>query len=114
FKALLRDAGLPTARSLSLSPREGEGVRGRLESLNLSLPVFVKPVNGGSSVGVTKVKDWSRLDAALDLAFRYDERALLEEGIDARGLEVAGLRNDETRGPHESGTGPGHPVDDYD
>jgi len=116
FKSLLRDAGIPTTRFLSLSPRESTGVRGVLSSMSppFRLPLFVKPSNGGSSVGVTKVKQWEDLDAALAAAFRYDDRALVEEGVDARELECAVLGNDE---PVASGVGevvPGREFYDYD
>jgi D-alanine-D-alanine ligase len=87
FKALLRDAGLPTPRAVVLrSPAEA------FLAAALPLPVFVKPANGGSSVGVTKVKQAAGLGPAVELALRYDERVLVEEGIDARELERAALR----------------------
>jgi D-alanine-D-alanine ligase len=116
FKSLLRDAGIPTTKFLALSPRERAGVRAQLEKgpLDFHLPLFVKPANGGSSVGVTKVKRWEDLDASLDVAFRYDDRALVEEGVDARELECAVLGNDE---PHASVVGevvPGREFYDYD
>ncbi len=114
FKALLRDAGIPTPRCVSLSPRERAGVRARLEAAALSLPLFVKPSAGGSSVGVTKVKSWEALEPALELALRYDERALVEEGIDARELECAVLGDCE---PHASIVGeivPGREFYDYE
>lgn len=63
----------------------------------LRLPYFVKPTNGGSSVGVTKVKDDADLGAAIEKAFRFDEKALVERGIDAREIEVAVLGNDDPR-----------------
>ncbi|HSY51311.1 MAG TPA: D-alanine--D-alanine ligase family protein [Thermoanaerobaculia bacterium] len=63
----------------------------------LRLPYFVKPANGGSSVGVTKVKDDADLGAAIEKAFRFDEKALVERGIDAREIEVAVLGNDDPR-----------------
>jgi D-alanine-D-alanine ligase len=61
----------------------------------LRLPYFVKPANGGSSVGVTKVKNDEDLGAAIEKAFRFDEKALVERGIDAREIEVAVLGNDD-------------------
>jgi D-alanine-D-alanine ligase len=61
----------------------------------LRLPYFVKPANGGSSVGVTKVKNDADLGAAIETAFRFDEKALVERGIDAREIEVAVLGNDD-------------------
>jgi D-alanine-D-alanine ligase len=63
----------------------------------LRLPYFVKPANGGSSVGVTKVKSDDDLAAAIEKAFRFDEKALVERGIDAREIEVAVLGNDDPK-----------------
>ena len=60
----------------------------------LRLPYFVKPANSGSSVGVTKVKADSDLGLAIEKAFRFDEKALVERGIDAREIEVSVLGND--------------------
>jgi len=60
----------------------------------LRLPYFAKPANSGSSVGVTKVKNDSDLIAAIEFAFRFDEKVLVERGIDAREIEVAVLGND--------------------
>ncbi len=57
----------------------------------LPLPVFVKPVNMGSSVGVHKVKDWNELEAAINDAFQYDQKILVEQGIAAREIELAVL-----------------------
>ena len=116
FKSLLRDAGIPTTRFLTLSPREREGARARLsaESPAFSLPLFVKPSNGGSSVGVTKVKDWPQLDAAVDFAFRYDDRVLIEEGVDARELECSVLGNDDPRASSVGEVVPGREFYDYD
>jgi D-alanine-D-alanine ligase len=124
FKALLHDAGIPSPRSYSLSLRErlalrsggegGGGVRGKLDGLGVSLPLFVKPACGGSSVGVTKVKRWEDVDAALDVAWQYDDRALVEEGIDARELECAVLGNEEPRASVVGEIVPGHEFYDYD
>lgn len=114
FQALLRDAGIPHARSLTVFPRERSAVRGRLESLGLSPPLFVKPACGGSSVGVTKVKRWEDLDAALGVAFQYDERTLVEEGIDARELECSVLGNDDPKASVVGEVVPGHEFYDYD
>lgn len=56
-------------------------------------PVFVKPANGGSSVGISKVKSGATLDAALEEAFRHDRTAVVEQGLDVREIEVAVLGN---------------------
>jgi D-alanine-D-alanine ligase len=69
----------------------------------LRLPYFVKPANAGSSVGVTKVKNDADLSRAMDHAFRFDSRVLVERGVDAREIEVSVLGNEapETSVPGE-------------
>ena len=59
----------------------------------LGLPVFVKPANLGSSVGITKAHDAAELDKAVDLALRYDDVVIIEEAVTAREVEVAVLGN---------------------
>ena len=60
----------------------------------LRLPYFVKPANAGSSVGVTKVKNDKDLPAAMEHALLFDEKVLVERGVDAREIEVAILGNE--------------------
>ena len=69
-----------------------ERVLADLES-SFSYPLFVKPANLGSSVGISKVGNRDELATGLDLAARYDERLLVEPGIDAREIEIAILGN---------------------
>lgn len=59
----------------------------------LSYPVFVKPSNMGSSVGISKAEDRASLAVAIREALRYDSRILIEQGVDAREIEVAILGN---------------------
>lgn len=59
------------------------------------LPLFVKPSNLGSSVGITKVKSWEQLDGALKKAFEHDYKALIEQGISGREIECSVLGNEE-------------------
>ena len=61
----------------------------------LPYPVFVKPANLGSSVGITKVRSVDALMGALQVAGKYDRKIIIERGIDAREIEVAVLGNDE-------------------
>lgn len=63
----------------------------------LLYPMFVKPANMGSSVGITRAENREELQNALQEAYRYDSRALVEQGIDAREIEVAVLGNDDVR-----------------
>ena len=92
FKALLRDAGLPTPRSML---RRGAAPPGRKVRAAF-LPVFVKPANGGSSVGVTKVKRPEELYAAIAPALRYDESARSRKRSSAE-ARVRGPRDDQQR-----------------
>ncbi|HIC89145.1 MAG TPA: D-alanine--D-alanine ligase [Anaerolineae bacterium] len=61
----------------------------------LSYPMFVKPANLGSSVGVSKARNRQELIAGLDDAARYDRKLIIEQGIDAREIECSVLGNDE-------------------
>lgn len=63
----------------------------------LKYPVFVKPANMGSSVGITKVDKAEGLYQAVKMAAGYDRRIVIEEGVDARELETAILGNDKPR-----------------
>ncbi|KAA2235809.1 D-alanine--D-alanine ligase family protein [Salinarimonas soli] len=96
-KRLAGQAGIPIAPYRAFTRKSFErGSDALLAEIReaLSLPVFVKPCNMGSSVGIHKVKDWSALRAALDDAFQYDVKVLVEQGIDAREIEVAVLDGD--------------------
>jgi len=91
-------AKLPLVEFVQVHEHDWHNDRERiLRAVNnaLRLPYFVKPANGGSSVGVTKVKNDGDLGAAIEKAFRFDEKALVERGIDAREIEVAVLGNDD-------------------
>lgn len=64
----------------------------------LSFPVFVKPSNAGSSIGITKVKTLDQLPAAIDEAFRFDTKILVEKALNVMELEVAVLESLENNG----------------
>jgi len=66
----------------------------------IKYPIFVKPVSLGSSVGISKVNNDEELKAALEKAVKFDQKVLVEEGIDAREIELAVLENiDESKLP---------------
>jgi len=88
FKKVLRDSGIPVARHVAL--REGDSAENPF-----GYPCFVKPARLGSSVGISKVHDESELEPALELAFRHDEKALVEEFLDGVEVEVGVLGNRE-------------------
>ncbi len=80
----------------------------------LRLPYFVKPANTGSSVGVTKVKNDNDLASAVERAFRFDDKALVERGIDAREIEVGILGNDDAAASVAGEIIPGREFYDYE
>ena len=95
MKRLLRDAGIPIGKFLTVTdPRE---VDIETVTADLGLPCFVKPANLGSSVGVSKVADAEELSDAVELAFTHDQKVLIEEAIDGRELECGVLGNHEPR-----------------
>lgn len=97
-KQVLQAAGLPVVDYLSVLRsrwrREPQAVLAEVEA-RFAYPVFVKPANLGSSVGVSKAHDRCELLAGLDLAARFDRRLLVERGIDAREIECSVLGNDD-------------------
>jgi D-alanine-D-alanine ligase len=62
---------------------------------SLTYPMFVKPANLGSSVGITKATDRATLEHGLSVAAGYDRRIIVEQGVDAREIEVSILGNDD-------------------
>ena len=92
MKALFARAGLPQPDYRVLVGRDA-AAEARLVG-ELGLPVFVKPANLGSSVGISKVKTPGALAPALDAAFAYDRKVVVERGLDVRELEVSVLGND--------------------
>lgn len=84
MKAALRQAGLPVLDALQVGGREyaenGETVLRQIEE-KIGYPLIVKPVNLGSSVGISKAKDRAALEAALDTAFGFSPRVLVEKAV---------------------------------
>lgn len=95
-KDVFRSNSIPTLPSMMVQRGRWQDRRERILSdleSSFSYPLFVKPANLGSSVGISKVGSREELAAGLDLAARYDERLLVEPGIDAREIEIAILGN---------------------
>jgi len=83
--AVLSKYGIPSAKSIYL--RQGEHINEEKIIKELGLPLFVKPNQSGSSLGITKVKEQSELQNALEFAFAEDEEILIESFLD--GMEVS-------------------------
>ncbi len=98
FKSVMRAYEIPVLPYLLVLRSEWEAdpnaVIGRVEA-ELDYPVFVKPANLGSSVGVNKANDRDGLVVGLNDAAQYDRRLLVEQGISAREIEVSVLGNDD-------------------
>lgn len=90
MKSVFRDHGLPVVRSLGLLRSSWratpEDAVKRVEAA-LAYPLFVKPANAGSSIGITKARDREQLRAGLELASRYDRRIIVEESVE-NALEI--------------------------
>ncbi len=94
-KRLLRDAGLQVAPWISVTQAQRPRLQAADVIAQLGLPLFIKPANQGSSVGVSKVDSLEAFSSALDLAFSFDRKVLIETGIKGREIECAVLGNDE-------------------
>jgi D-alanine-D-alanine ligase len=86
FKAVMRDQGIPVTRNTTLR-------NGAAPENPFGYPVFVKPARLGSSVGISKAHDDAELAAAVELAFRHDEKILVEEFVSGIEVEVGVLGN---------------------
>lgn len=96
-KVLFRARGMTVVPWRTILEREWRADRAgilRRIGRGFPLPLFVKPSNLGSSVGITKVQDRGRIAEALDTAFKYDAKAVVEKGIAGREIECSVLGND--------------------
>lgn len=93
-KRLLRDAGLNVAPFITLTRANRGKISFAEVEKQLGLPLFVKPANQGSSVGVSKASNEEQYHAAVALAFEFDHKVVVETGIKGREIECAVLGND--------------------
>jgi D-alanine-D-alanine ligase len=113
-KALAAAYGIPQPRYLATRDVDADrGFRQRVADY-LRFPVFVKPSNMGSSIGVNKVSDPDDLEAALAAALAYDEWVLVEEAVKGREIEVGVLGNSEPRASVPGEIVPTHEFYDYE
>lgn len=97
MKALFREAGIPVARYSVI--RSWEYTLAQKDSMELiehaiGYPCFVKPANGGSSVGVTRARSREDLPHAFEAAFAYDDKAVVEQAVIGREVECSVLGNE--------------------
>lgn len=105
MKMIFRSVGLPVVDSLTYWrqswERSPKGIMDAIEQ-RLGYPCFVKPVNSGSSIGVSKAHNRSELECAINLAAEYDSKIIIEHAINCRELSCSVLGNYE---PMASGVG---------
>ncbi len=92
MKRLFREAKIPIAKFITF--HSGENISFQKIKKGLGLPVFVKPANMGSSVGISKVQRENEFKKALKKAFKFDTKIIIEEFIDGREVECSVLGND--------------------
>ncbi|HOW56510.1 MAG TPA: D-alanine--D-alanine ligase family protein [Smithellaceae bacterium] len=96
-KRLLTEAGIPVVPSVTINRQQWRDKKKDISKNiidKLGLPLFVKPVCAGSSVGVKKIKEIKEFAKSVDFAFQYDTRAIIEKAVDCREIECAVLGNE--------------------
>lgn len=97
-KALFEHAGIPQLPYVPVNQKrwklDQDEVIQSIES-ELSYPMYVKPANMGSSVGISEAKDQNELRQAIVLAFEFDHRVVVEQGVIAREIEISILGNED-------------------
>ncbi|GAB2022745.1 D-alanine--D-alanine ligase [Pseudolactococcus yaeyamensis] len=92
-KHVFESVGVPQVPYVALTDLAELDAKIAEVTATLTYPVFVKPANMGSSVGISKVASESDLRSAIEEALKFDSRILIEQGLDAREIEVAVLGN---------------------
>ncbi|MDQ5826409.1 MAG: D-alanine--D-alanine ligase [Chloroflexota bacterium] len=116
MKKAFRDAGLQVVPYICVTRREWERDPASVQSLaeqKLQYPMFAKPANMGSSVGIGKIHGPEEFATAVTQAARYDRRIVIEQGVDAREFEVAVLGNDDPEASVVGEIVPGNEFYDY-
>jgi D-alanine-D-alanine ligase len=121
MKSLFRAAGLPIVKHVTVLRSDWDDMPKKVQKLvesKLKYPVFVKPANLGSSVGISKAHDRKELRPAIDEAARYDRKIVIEEGVGgkknkAREIECAVLGNDNAKASVPGEIVPGAEFYDY-
>ena len=90
FKSVMRDKGIPVARSVTARTKDRDGVESPF-----GYPCVVKPARLGSSVGISMVRGEAELATAVALAFEHDEKILVEEFLDGAEVECSVLGNEQ-------------------
>ncbi len=113
MKRLFREAGLPTVEHVAVLRRDRRERIPELEQ-RFGYPLFVKPANLGSSVGISKAHDREELQNALDLAAQFDRKLVVERAVVGREIECSVLGNDDPKASLPGEVVPANEFYDYD
>ena len=94
MKRLLKEANIPIAKFITVSSFQAKKIKFAEIKEKIKLPLFIKPANLGSSVGISKVKNESEFYEKLNFAFQFDHKVLIEEYIPGREIECSVLGNE--------------------
>lgn len=97
MKRLFKEADIPTPKFLVFQADEKDSIDFAKVENDLGMPVFVKPANMGSSIGIDKAKDGEEFAMAVETAFKFDRKIVIEEFIDGQEIECAVLGNEEPK-----------------
>lgn len=118
MRTIFQQKGLPILKWITIKRKEWQKDKEKIFSLiqdGFEYPLFVKPANLGSSVGITKVHKKEELEKAIDLASSYDRKILIEEGLEeVREIECGVLGNDEPQASVVGEVKPAGEFYDYD
>ena len=118
MKIIFQQKNLPILKWMTVKRKEWQKDKEKILSLiqnGFGYPLFVKPTNLGSSVGITKVHKKEELEKAIDLASSYDRKILIEKGLEeVREIECGVLGNDEPRASVVGEVKPAGEFYDYD
>jgi D-alanine-D-alanine ligase len=118
MKTIFQQKGLPILKWLTIKRKDWHRDKEKILSLiqdGFEYPLFVKPTNLGSSVGITKVHKKEELEKAIDLASSYDRKILIEEGLEeVKEIECSVLGNDEPQASVVGEVKPAGEFYDYD
>lgn len=118
MRMVFQQKGLPILKWMTIKRKEWQENKEKILSLvqnGFEYPLFVKPANLGSSVGITKVHKKEELEKAIDLASSYDRKILIERGLEeVREIECGVLGNDEPRASVVGEVKPAGEFYDYD
>ncbi|MBM3208026.1 MAG: D-alanine--D-alanine ligase [Chlamydiae bacterium] len=114
MKRLLMQADIPVAQFLSFKRYQKDSISFDFVKNELGLPFFIKPANNGSSIGISKVRNETEFQKALEIAFSYDGKILIERFIKGREIECSVIGNEEVIASLPGEVIPNHDFNSWD